>query len=208
VDLEAPTKEWAARRTGPTINLYLADVREDVDRRSTGRIPVLDEEGRVTSRRLPRRWFQVTYVITAWANSAEDEHELLSSVLGTLLRYEFIPPDLGEGRLPALYANGEIVMLRPGGRVFSDRFATELWSAVGADYRPFIPLIATVPFPWGAEEPAGPPQTQPPQVRMGSGVDPDAAPVESVQGRSPGTEPTGPIRTRARQPGGGTAGGP
>ena len=92
-------------------------------------------------------------------------------------------------------------MLRPGGRVFSDRFATELWTAVGADYRPFVPLVATVPFPWGMDEAAGPPQTQPPQVRVGSGTDPDAAPVETVQGRSPGAEPTGPIRTRGRLPG-------
>lgn len=203
VDLEAPTKEWAARRTGPTINLYLADVREDIDRRSTGRIPVLDAEGTVTSRRLPRRWFQATYVITAWANSPEDEHELLSSVLATMLRYEFIPPELGEGRLPAMYANGEVVMLRPGGRVFSDRFATELWSAVGADYRPFISLVATIPFPWGMDEAAGPPQTQPPQVRLGSGTDPEVPPLETVQGRAPGTPPTGSIRTRGRQPDGG-----
>ena len=35
VDLvfDAPTKDWVARRSGPTVDLYLYDIREDLQRR-------------------------------------------------------------------------------------------------------------------------------------------------------------------------------
>ena len=33
VVLEAPTREWAARRSGPVVDVFLYDIREDVERR-------------------------------------------------------------------------------------------------------------------------------------------------------------------------------
>ena len=33
VVFDAPTKDWAARRNAPTVNLYLYDIREDLRRR-------------------------------------------------------------------------------------------------------------------------------------------------------------------------------
>ena len=38
VDLvfEAPTKDWVARRSGPAVDLYLYDIREDLQRRVPG----------------------------------------------------------------------------------------------------------------------------------------------------------------------------
>ena len=36
VSLDPPTKDWSARRTGAVLNLFLADIREDVDRRDNG----------------------------------------------------------------------------------------------------------------------------------------------------------------------------
>ena len=33
---EAPTKDWVARRSGPGVNLYLYDIREDLQRRDPG----------------------------------------------------------------------------------------------------------------------------------------------------------------------------
>ncbi len=35
VAFDAPKKEWAAARTAPTLNLFLADIREDLTRRTT-----------------------------------------------------------------------------------------------------------------------------------------------------------------------------
>ncbi|MGX5697695.1 Pvc16 family protein [Agromyces soli] len=47
VVLEAPTKEWAARRNAPTVDLFLYDIREDLKRRAQGFIEQRDERGRV-----------------------------------------------------------------------------------------------------------------------------------------------------------------
>ena len=49
VAFDAPTKDWGTRRTTPTVDIYLYDVREDLRRRETGYVDVR-EEGRVTGR--------------------------------------------------------------------------------------------------------------------------------------------------------------
>ena len=36
VVFDAPTKDWAARRNAPTVNIYLYDIREDLRRRERG----------------------------------------------------------------------------------------------------------------------------------------------------------------------------
>jgi hypothetical protein len=87
------------------------------------------------------------------------------------------------------------VRLRVGGPLFTERMATELWSSLGSDYRPSISVTVIVPFPAGTPMPAGPPQTQPPVVRISDTEQPARA--ESVRGRSPRHPETG-LRTRTR----------
>ncbi|NED92220.1 DUF4255 domain-containing protein, partial [Streptomyces sp. SID11233] len=38
ISFEAPSRDWAARRTGPSVNVYLYDIREDVNRRQRGQV--------------------------------------------------------------------------------------------------------------------------------------------------------------------------
>ena len=47
VDLvfEAPTKDWVARRSGPAVDLYLYDIREDLQRRVPAWEDVRDANG-------------------------------------------------------------------------------------------------------------------------------------------------------------------
>ena len=40
VVLDAPTKDWAARRNAPTVDVYLYDIREDLRRRERGWVDV------------------------------------------------------------------------------------------------------------------------------------------------------------------------
>ena len=54
VSFDAPTKDWAARRNAPTINLYLYDIREDLSRRDAAWAPIYSADGlrrAATSRR-------------------------------------------------------------------------------------------------------------------------------------------------------------
>ena len=47
IAFDAPTKEWAARRNAPAVNLYLYDIRDDLARREVQFEEIRDEDGRV-----------------------------------------------------------------------------------------------------------------------------------------------------------------
>ena len=58
---DAPTREWAARRNTPTVDMYLYDIREDIRRRQIGMIDRRDEQGMVVERRDVPRFFKLAY---------------------------------------------------------------------------------------------------------------------------------------------------
>lgn len=108
---DAPTKDWASRRNAPTVDVYLYDIREDLRRRERGTVSSYDGSGRVAARHLPPRHFKLSYLITAWTQRPEDEHRLLSSLLGCFVAHEAFPRELLEGGLAELGSGS-----RPGRR--------------------------------------------------------------------------------------------
>ncbi|MGB3764860.1 MAG: Pvc16 family protein, partial [Ornithinimicrobium sp.] len=70
VSLESPTRDWAAQRTQPTLDIYLFDLKEDLDVRAVAREP-LHENGVVIVRRRPPRFFRLAYLLTAWTARPE-----------------------------------------------------------------------------------------------------------------------------------------
>ncbi|MFH9814476.1 DUF4255 domain-containing protein [Streptomyces sp. NPDC017230] len=177
VAFEAPTRDWAARRNAPVVNAYLYDIREDVNRRQRGQIAVRDERDIVVRRRQPPRWFRLSYLLTAWTKTPQDEHRLLSAVLATLLPRELLPPDELPGSLGAL---GLSMPLTVAGIQTESRSLAEIWSALGGELKPSLDLVVTAPFPAFPEYDAGPPVTEGATVRL-RGMDGD--PPES-EGRS------------------------
>lgn len=163
---DPPTKDWAARRTSPTLSLYLADIRESSENRAANPIPVLNDAGQVIARRPADRYFRVTYAITAWASKVEDEHQLLGLALQLLVSHTFLPDQHCVGGIKELAAANKPVALSAGTHSFGERLATELWTAVGAMYKPAIFVQALLPVICGPAEPAGPPQTQPPVFKF------------------------------------------
>jgi Pvc16 N-terminal domain len=168
VDLDPPTKDWAARRTGPVLNLFLNDIREDTERRSADIVEVRDDKGIIVARRPAERTFLFSYALSAWTSRPEDDHALLSAALGALLRREYLPEELCDGVLAELASLGRPAMIRVGGVLYSERLVTELWSAIGGEFRPIIALTVSSLVPAGLPVPAGPPQTEPPQFTVGS----------------------------------------
>jgi hypothetical protein len=82
----------------PTIDLFLYDVRENTELRSTEWTIERQANGVVTRRRPPVR-VECSYLITAWSNAetsqrAFDEHRLLSEVMVVLLRHPTLPPSI------------------------------------------------------------------------------------------------------------------
>ncbi|MFD7031396.1 DUF4255 domain-containing protein [Streptomyces sp. NPDC059917] len=164
VSFEAPTRDWAARRNAPVVNTYLYDIREDVARRQRGRTEVRDDRDVVVRRRRPPRWFKLSYLVTAWTKTPQDEHRLLSAALATLLPREVLAPEELPGSLRAL---GLSVQLTVAGVQTEARSLAEIWSALGGELKPSLDLVVTAPFPAFPEYEAGPPVTEGATVRLG-----------------------------------------
>ena len=155
---DAPTKDWAARRNTPTVDMYLYDIREDLRRRERGVINDYDQAGHVVRRRLPPRYFNLSYLVTAWTQRPEDEHRLLSAILACLLRHDAIPADLLEGPLAEL---GLPVAITVGLPPPEDRGFADVWSALGGELKPSLDVVIATPIDTGQRRPLGPLVTHP-----------------------------------------------
>jgi hypothetical protein len=161
ISFEAPTREWAAKRTVPTVNCYLYDIREDLSRRDVYYEEIRDDAGMVTDRRQPPRRFKLSYLLTAWTQRPEDEHRLLSSLLGTFLKDDVLPEDL----MPtALLETGKPVIIAVGLPPSEDRSISDVWSALGGELKPSLDLSVVAPFDPQRSMPAGPPVFEEPKI--------------------------------------------
>ncbi len=166
VVLDAPTKDWAARRNAPTVDLYLYDLREDLRRRERGQINEYDGRGRVVGRHLPPRWFKLSYLVTAWTQRPEDEHRLLSALMSCFLRTEVVPPDLLAEDPEGLRVHASPVPLSVGLPPPEDRGFADVWSALGGELKPSLDVVVVVPVETGQTRPTGPPVRLPPVIRV------------------------------------------
>lgn len=163
VVFDAPTKEWAGRRNAPTVDVYLYDIREDLRRRERG---LLNEyaDGVVAARHLPPRYFKLSYLVTAWTQRPEDEHRLLSSLLGCFLRHDSLPTDLLGGTFADMEMSVPLTIALPPPE---DRAFADVWSALGGELKPSLDLVVSAPTWTGRVYPAGPPVDEPPRVSLG-----------------------------------------
>src|SRR5436309_11801428 len=160
VAFDAPNREWASRRNTPTVDLYLYDIREDLEQREVMWEEVRDDSGFVKERRPPPRRFKLSYLVTAWTQRPEDEHRLLSSLLACFLRHPTMPTDalagaLAQARMPILL---NIALPPP-----QDRSISDVWSALGGELKPSLDLVVNVPFEIKVAIPAGPPVLEEPR---------------------------------------------
>ncbi len=163
VAFDAPTKDWASRRTGPVVDLYLYDIREDTRRREYGEIERRNEDGIVDARFQPPRWFKLSYLVTAWTQRAEDEHRLLSVLLACFLSRDGLPIDLLVGGLAEARAAVHYTCALPPPQ---DRALSDVWSALGGELKPSLDLVLTAPFDVARYAEVGPPVEGPVSVDM------------------------------------------
>ncbi|MFI9269975.1 DUF4255 domain-containing protein [Kitasatospora sp. NPDC052896] len=143
VVFDAPTRDWAARRNAPTINLFLYDLREDLSRRSAGAHRVLGEDGEVVAEVDPPNWFALSYLVTAWTKRPQDEHRLLSVLLAGLLRQSSLEPERLTGSLAEF---GVALPYTAAVPPTEGRGLADLWSALGGELKPSIDLVVTAPI--------------------------------------------------------------
>src|SRR5436309_9624147 len=76
ISFDMPDSEWSTAISKPTLNVYLCDIRENMELRMDEWATDRDRNGRVTKTRRGQR-IDLSYLITAWTASVEDEHRLL-----------------------------------------------------------------------------------------------------------------------------------
>ncbi|MGR4882470.1 DUF4255 domain-containing protein [Streptomyces sp. LARHCF249] len=140
---DAPTREWAARRNAPTVNVFLYDIREDLARREHGRrreygVP----RGETVAEHAPPRWFTLSYLVTVWTKRPQDEHRLLSALLSGLIARNALEPDRLRGRLAELGLPLPYTVACPAGE---HRSLSDIWSALGGELKPSLDLVVTAP---------------------------------------------------------------
>ncbi|WP_306338667.1 DUF4255 domain-containing protein [Streptomyces sp. KL118A] len=163
VSFDVPSRDWAARRNAPVVNAYLYDIREDVSLRQRGHAGVRDDRDIVVRRRRPPRWFRLSYLVTAWTKTPQDEHRLLSAVLATLLPHELLSAQELPGPLGRL---GLSVLVTVAAGQSEARSFADVWSALGNELKPSLDVTVTVPFPAYPDYDAGPPVTEGMSVRL------------------------------------------
>jgi hypothetical protein len=189
VSFDAPTAAWVESLSGPALNLYLYDVKES----RTERRVEWDQahvNGRTVERPPPVR-IDVSYVITAWAKTAEEEHGLLSAALAIAYANPALPDDVRTGALAEDDAYDHELTVRvaqPPGEGHGPAF----WSALGAGHKASVDFgVAVWCRPGRAMEQAPPVRTQ--TMRMGVRDRPGAG-IEELH-RIAGT-----VRTKAGEP--------
>lgn len=145
VTFDSPTSNWSAQLSRVTVNLFLYDVtRSSMPARAQARTGA---DGR-PERRGPLPMMQLSYLVSAWAGSPSDEHQLLGDVISRLAAVQAVPE--------------EFFTTPPGSTVTLDlgddtgNKAREVWSALGGQLKASFALRATIAadtYDWVAEAP-------------------------------------------------------
>jgi hypothetical protein len=166
VKFDQPSREWSARLSRPTLNLFLHDIRENIKLRgsqqwTTERNP----DGTVTQRRTPAR-VALHYMITAWANEPDDEHNLLARALMALFRQPYLPEDLLSESLQDQPAPIPMEVAQQD----TLRNPADVWNALDNEIRPSITLVITLAL--DPYQPVVTPLVRTRELRVGQSAEP------------------------------------
>jgi hypothetical protein len=100
VSFEAPDREWSAKLTRPTVNIFLWDIRRSTAHASSGMRTVMRNGVLVHQPAFPV--IELRYVVTAWTSDQGDERALLSGLIKALLANPEISHEFVSDSLAAL----------------------------------------------------------------------------------------------------------
>ena len=147
VSFDPPSRTWSAQLSRINVNLFLYDVQRSAHPGGPPQVRPGENGGR-PERRAPQPMLQLGYLVSAWAGTARDEHQLLGDVISLLSGVELIPPDL----LPDdLSSSVRLILGDPA------NLPREIWSAAGGSLKASVSLQATVAadsFEWAPQAPA------------------------------------------------------
>jgi hypothetical protein len=148
IAFDAPSKEWSGKLTGPTVDLFLYDMREALDRASATPSERRTNGSAIVSD--PPLQLELTYAVTAWTKAVEDEHRLLSQVLAVLYSYADIPAEVIAENAGTTLARAETSVGRPREE------KADFWTSVGGQYKTSIDYVVQIVIASGATFVRGP----------------------------------------------------
>ncbi len=158
VAFNQPVREWSAKISRPTINLFLYDIRENTTLRDTQWDLTSNGNGTVTRRRKPIR-LNLTYIISAWSptNTVDDMYNLLERTIKVLFRHPVLPlpeeKQTAESKIfwqklsekwPEVLSQQPVPIPVQAAQSDVLRNPAELWSAMDNELRPSVPCTVTV----------------------------------------------------------------
>lgn len=146
VAFEAPTGNWSAQLSRITVNFFLYDVQRSNQPSRSSRTHT--PEGGTLQRRVPQPMVQLSYLVSAWAGSPRDEHQLLGDLVSLFVAADHVPAEFFTASMSTS------VSLSLGDERSLPR---ELWSAAGGSLKASTTLQVTVgadSFDWTAAPPA------------------------------------------------------
>lgn len=140
ISFAAPDSEFATTTVqGLTINLFLYDIRENLELRSNDWLVQRQSDGTALKYQPPAR-VDCSYLITVWSKSHEDEPRWLGEVMKVLLRYPKIPSEFLQGSLKEKEPPLRTSALRPPQ---SQNWA-EFWQAMGGKPKTILSYTVTI----------------------------------------------------------------
>jgi len=144
IKFEQPKREWSARLSKPTVNLFLYDIRENNVLRQNQWENIREKNGTFTKKRSPMR-VDCFYMLTVWASDPEDEHRLLTRSMMALYRLPILPEDrlVGSMRNPLFEIQTRLAA--------HDRLTNpaEVWASLDNEMRPSLSYVVSLALdPW------------------------------------------------------------
>lgn len=89
VSFDPPTGTWSAQLSRITVSFFLYDVQRSThpSRSTMTRTP----DGGSLQRRVPQPMVQLSYLVSAWAGSPRDEHQLLGDLVSLFAAADHVP---------------------------------------------------------------------------------------------------------------------
>lgn len=164
---DCPAETFTPQQT--TVDLYLYDIRENVELRSNE--PTTERfNGQTRFHRPPLR-VACSYIVTAWPEGREEprlqEHRLLSQLLQVLSQYPTIPKNFLQGSL----AGQEPPLPMMASQADGIKNPAEFWTALGNRLRPSLTVTVTIAMDVFKPETA--PMVISEHVRLGERTSPD-----------------------------------
>jgi hypothetical protein len=132
VSFAAPDRTWGSSITRPTVNVFLWDIKRNVEHAQSGWVE-MEIDGKINRRRASPV-VELRYYVTAWASQGRDEHQLLGGVLRCVLRNGIVPRAL----IPELLGETDIILQLAAA---DDRGRpSDFWSALDGQLKPGLEL--------------------------------------------------------------------